>query len=172
MAQSMEQPPKGPWISALVRASPQNERSRKGWLRKGSRPAIKSTHFYLRLLPNVKQPGVMTMTAQVTRISDYLRESSDNGKVRAIGYNSSNPSNMCVGSRLRVKRTARGISRQELSNLLRIDCDHLDAYEAGAERMNANLLLRIAKLLDVRPDYFFRNYTEEELEGCLESSFQ
>jgi transcriptional regulator with XRE-family HTH domain len=47
------------------------------------------------------------------------------------------------------------------------DRDDLNAYEAGAERVSANLLLRIAKLLDVRPDYFFQDYTERELESCL-----
>jgi hypothetical protein len=33
---------------------------------------------------------------------------------------------------------------------------NLAACEAGAKRINANLLFRIAKSLDVRPDYFFR----------------
>jgi transcriptional regulator with XRE-family HTH domain len=50
---------------------------------------------------------------------------------------------------------------------LGIDRDDLGAYEGGAERVSAPLLLQIAKLLDVRPDYFFRGYTEEELESCL-----
>jgi transcriptional regulator with XRE-family HTH domain len=60
-----------------------------------------------------------------------------------------------------------GISQQELSERLGMDRDDLDVYEVGAERVSASLLLRIAKLLDVRPDYFFRGYTEKELEGCL-----
>jgi hypothetical protein len=136
-------------------------------------PDIKSTHFYLRLLPDVRQPQrVMTMTAHVTLIADALCESPGNGKVMAIGQNSSNPSNLCVGSRLRIRRTSHAISKQELSELLGIERDQLDAYEAGAARISANVLLRIAKLLDVRPGYFFRDYPEEELESCLKSSFQ
>ena len=91
-------------------------------------------------------------------------------KTRAIAQNSSNPSNMCVGSRLRGKRTSLGISRDKLSKQLGIDWDDLDAYEAGSRRVSANLLLRIAKALQVQPDYFFRGYTEEELEDCLVSS--
>jgi hypothetical protein len=55
---------------------------------------------------------------------------------------------------------------------LGIHRDELDDYEAGAERVGANLLLRIAKLLDVRPDYFFRGYTEKELESCVSFSLQ
>jgi transcriptional regulator with XRE-family HTH domain len=44
---------------------------------------------------------------------------------------------------------------------LDIDRNHMAAFEAGAERINANLLFRIAKSLDVGPDYFFRGYVEE-----------
>jgi transcriptional regulator with XRE-family HTH domain len=44
---------------------------------------------------------------------------------------------------------------------LGIGRNHLAAFEAGTERINANLLFRIAMALDVRPDYFFRGYVEE-----------
>jgi DNA-binding XRE family transcriptional regulator len=107
------------------------------------------------------------MTILVTPIGDAFIQSPDNEKPIAIVPNSSTPSNICVGSRLCIKRTFHGITQQELSERLGIDRDDLDAYEVGAERVSASLLLRIAKLLDVRPDYFFRDYTEKELEGCL-----
>jgi len=70
---------------------------------------------------------------------------------------------MWIGSRVRIKRTSRGMNQQELSQLLDIDCDQLAACEAGEERVNANLLFRITKLLDVRSDYFFRGYIEERV---------
>jgi Helix-turn-helix len=69
---------------------------------------------------------------------------------------------MFIGSRVRIRRTSRGIPQHELSELLDIDCDKLAAYEAGVDRINAKLLFQIAKLLDVRPDYFFRGYTTED----------
>jgi ribosome-binding protein aMBF1 (putative translation factor) len=81
-----------------------------------------------------------------------------------------NTSNLCVGRRLRVRRTSFGMSEKKLCDKLGIDCDDLDAYEQGAKRVGANLLLRIADLLDVRPDYFFHGYTPEELRACLEPS--
>jgi ribosome-binding protein aMBF1 (putative translation factor) len=108
------------------------------------------------------------MTSLATPIADVLVRLPHRGKATANAQNSSAPSNICVGSRLRVRRTSRGLSQQELSERLGIDRDHLSAYEAGSERVSASLLLQIGKLLDVRPDYFFRGYTEEELEGCLE----
>jgi transcriptional regulator with XRE-family HTH domain len=55
----------------------------------------------------------------------------------------------------------RGLTQQEFSELLDMDPNDLAAFEAGAKRINANLLFRIAKSLDVRPDYFFRGYVEE-----------
>src|SRR6202166_3550582 len=79
-------------------------------------------------------------------------------------------SNTCLGRRLRVKRTSSGVSKGELCDKLGFDREDLDAYEQGAKRVSANLLLRIAELLDVRPDYFFQDYTAEELSACLEPS--
>jgi transcriptional regulator with XRE-family HTH domain len=80
-----------------------------------------------------------------------------------------NASNVCIARRLRAKRASRGVSGRELSEKLGIDRDDLKAYEHGERRVSANLLLRIAKLLDVRPDYFFQGYTPEELSACLAS---
>jgi ribosome-binding protein aMBF1 (putative translation factor) len=107
------------------------------------------------------------MTLLASPIADTLVESLESGKSTATAQNPSDQSDICVGGRLRIKRTSRGISRQELSERLGIDRADLNAYEAGTERICANLLLRIAKVLDVRPDYFFLGYTEDELEGCL-----
>jgi transcriptional regulator with XRE-family HTH domain len=74
--------------------------------------------------------------------------------------------NAMIGSRVRTRRIARGISRQELSRRLEVKSHDLAAYEAGEKRINANLLFRIAKLLDVRPDYFFRPSSEEDAKAA------
>ena len=71
------------------------------------------------------------------------------------------PVDMWIGSRVRIKRTSRGITKHEFTRLSGIDRNDLAAFEAGAKRINANLLFRIAKSLDVRPDYFFRGYVEQ-----------
>jgi transcriptional regulator with XRE-family HTH domain len=81
------------------------------------------------------------------------------------------PVDMWIGSRVRIKRTSRGVSQQEFSKQLDIGWNDLAAFEAGAKRINANLLFRVAKSLDVRPDYFFRGYVEET-EGDLARSFR
>ena len=71
------------------------------------------------------------------------------------------PVDMWIGNRIRIKRTSRGVSQEEFCKLLGIGWNDLAAFEAGAKRINANLLFRAAKSLDVRPDYFFRGYVEE-----------
>jgi transcriptional regulator with XRE-family HTH domain len=72
------------------------------------------------------------------------------------------PVDRWIGSRVRIKRTSRGMSQQEFCKLLDVGRNDLAAFEAGAKRINANLLFRIAKSLDVPPDYFFRGYVEEQ----------
>jgi transcriptional regulator with XRE-family HTH domain len=83
--------------------------------------------------------------------SDQSSVIGDPAKIRP------HPINVLVGKRLRLRRSWLGISGRELSNFLRVDPSELAAQEAGAKRINANLLLETAKILGVRPDYFFRS---------------
>jgi transcriptional regulator with XRE-family HTH domain len=53
-----------------------------------------------------------------------------------------------------------GPSQQELSDVLRIDQSNLIAFEAGEELINAALLVRIAKVLEIPIDYFFHGHSE------------
>ena len=98
-----------------------------------------------------------------TSIADPLALVLDNKRAETISWNSRSPSNLLIGSRLRTRRVSYGISEEELSEQLGIDHDDLNLYETGAKRVNANLLLRIAELLDVGPDYFFRDHAKGEL---------
>jgi DNA-binding Xre family transcriptional regulator len=99
-----------------------------------------------------------------TQIADPLVQALYNNDPENASWNSRSPSNLCIGSRLRTRRLSYGISKKELSARLGIDQDELELYESGAKRVNAKLLLRIAKVLDVRPDYFFQDYAGGECE--------
>lgn len=98
-----------------------------------------------------------------TSIADPLFLVLDSKGAETTSWNSRSPSNLLIGSRLRTRRVSYGLSEEELSEQLGIDNDDLDLYETGAKRVNANLLLRIAELLDVGPDYFFRDHVKGEL---------
>jgi ribosome-binding protein aMBF1 (putative translation factor) len=96
-------------------------------------------------------------------MSTLVPSAADDLAQSAIDVNSTGrvaPVDTWIGSRVRIKRTSRGISEQEFSTALSIDRNDLAAFEAGEKRINANLLFRIAKLMDVRPDYFFRGYAD------------
>jgi|ERR1700722_8683488 DNA-binding Xre family transcriptional regulator len=102
------------------------------------------------------------MTSVVTAISDGLAESLDASLSKTAPWTTSSPSNIRIGGRLRLIRKSHGISEKELSERLGIDCEDLSLYESGGRRVSASLLLRIAKLLDVRPEYFFQDYAKRE----------
>jgi DNA-binding transcriptional regulator YiaG len=90
---------------------------------------------------------------------------ADESAQSAIDVDSTTPMSpvtMWIGSRVRIKRTSRGMSQQEFCKLSGIGWNDLAAFEAGAKRINANLLSRVARSLDVRPDYFFRGYVAEQ----------
>ena len=101
------------------------------------------------------------MSASVIATADELAKS-------AIHINSAKRTSLIdvwIGSRVRIKRTSQGMSQREFSELLGIDQNDLATFEAGAERINANLLFRIGKSLGARPDYFFGGYVEEKPEA-------
>jgi ribosome-binding protein aMBF1 (putative translation factor) len=104
------------------------------------------------------------MTALIASIADTVTERPRKPKFTASTRNTGDE---CVGRRLLLWRASFGMSEEELCQKLEIDPNDLNAYEQGTKRIGANLLLRIAKLLHVGPDYFFHGYTPEELSACL-----
>jgi transcriptional regulator with XRE-family HTH domain len=67
----------------------------------------------------------------------------------------SNHIDKSLGFRLRDKRTSAGWSQEQLAERLQIDAKDISAYEKGAKRIPAERLLRLSKVLGVRPVYFF-----------------
>jgi DNA-binding XRE family transcriptional regulator len=101
-----------------------------------------------------------------TPTADAFAESRDVWDATTIARNSTNSIDTWIGSRLRTRRTGRGITQPDLSQQLAVDCKDINAFEAGEKRINAQLLLRIAHLLEVDPGYFFQGYTAAELARC------
>jgi DNA-binding transcriptional regulator YiaG len=98
----------------------------------------------------------MTMPSLVTSAAVELAKSAtDVNSIRRVS-----PVDAWIGSRVRIKRTSLGISKQEFSTSLKINGNALAACEAGKKRIDANLLFRISKLMDVQPNYFFQGYTD------------
>jgi transcriptional regulator with XRE-family HTH domain len=82
----------------------------------------------------------------------------------------SNQIDKSLGFRLRDKRTSAGWSQEQLAEKLQIDPKDISAYEKGAKRITAERLLRLSKVLGVRPVYFF-GFDGEERPLLREGSY-
>jgi transcriptional regulator with XRE-family HTH domain len=65
------------------------------------------------------------------------------------------PADAHIGRRMRERRTVLGISQQALAEPIGISFQQVQKYERGINRLSAGRLWRIARVLDVAPDYFF-----------------
>jgi DNA-binding XRE family transcriptional regulator len=97
------------------------------------------------------------MTSVITPTHNDFAEAVGSSLSKTLPWNTTSPSNIRLGNRLRIMRLSHGISESEFSDQLGIDRREVDLYESGGKRVNANLLLRIAKLLGVRLEYFFQD---------------
>jgi ribosome-binding protein aMBF1 (putative translation factor) len=61
-----------------------------------------------------------------------------------------------VGRCIMLRRTLCGLSAHQLSTKLGINSMDVEAYEQGAKRISAKLLLETAKILRVKPSFFFQ----------------
>jgi len=60
-----------------------------------------------------------------------------------------------VGSRVRSRRNALGMSQKKLAGNLEMSFQQVQKYETGANRISASRLQAIAEALDVTPSFFF-----------------
>jgi transcriptional regulator with XRE-family HTH domain len=72
-----------------------------------------------------------------------------------------NPTDVIVGSRVRLRRIELGLSQTKLANALGITFQQIQKYERGTNRIGASRLLAIAKVLQVDIGYFFPAHGEE-----------
>jgi transcriptional regulator with XRE-family HTH domain len=71
-----------------------------------------------------------------------------------------------VGTRIRLCRTALGLSREHLSAQLSVTHQQVQKYESGVNRISASRLFEISRLLQVPVQYFFDHIGAEiESEG-------
>ena len=60
-----------------------------------------------------------------------------------------------VGSRLRMRRIERGMSREKLADAFGLTFQQVQKYEKGMNRMGSSRLQHAADILGVRVSYFF-----------------
>lgn len=76
----------------------------------------------------------------------------------------SNPVDIHVGQRLRLRRTLLGMSQEKLGDAVGLTFQQIQKYERGANRIGASRLYMFSRILDVPVSYFF-----EELPSQIRS---
>lgn len=66
-----------------------------------------------------------------------------------------NPTDIHVGSRIRMRRNILGMSQEKLGEHLGITFQQIQKYEKGTNRVGASRLQAIASILDVPVSFFF-----------------
>jgi transcriptional regulator with XRE-family HTH domain len=67
-----------------------------------------------------------------------------------------------IGSRLKQKRVERRIEPENLSFLLGVTQEQLLEFECGKQRIDAQILYKVCKALDLPIQYFFERWIDKE----------
>lgn len=73
----------------------------------------------------------------------------------------SNPIDVHVGKRLRLRRNILRITQQELAKMLGLTFQQVQKYEKGDNRISASRLWDISQILGVPIDFFFEDIDEQ-----------
>jgi len=68
-----------------------------------------------------------------------------------------NPTDVHVGSRIRLRRNMLGMSQEKLGELLGITFQQVQKYEKGSNRVGASRLQAISSILSVPVSFFFED---------------
>jgi len=74
---------------------------------------------------------------------------------------SPDPIDVCIGSRLRLRRLAMGFSQETLARALGITFQQIQKYERGTNRIFASRLFHLARVLRVPVAYFYQGLTPQ-----------
>ena len=70
-----------------------------------------------------------------------------------------------VGDRIRARREALGMTAEQLSAALGVAVQQMEAHEAGSRRVGAASLLKLSKILQSPPAFFFEGLSTERASG-------
>lgn len=66
------------------------------------------------------------------------------------------PLDIFAGSKIREARKLKGVSQSALGDAIGVSFQQIQKYERGSNRVSYSMLVRIAKFLNVTPDWFFQ----------------
>ena len=80
--------------------------------------------------------------------------------------NRTRPIDQHVGERIRLLRTERGLTQEQLAAALDVSYQQVQKYETGANRISAGRIFEIARKLGVEVGYFFDGLAPREGAGA------
>jgi len=66
-----------------------------------------------------------------------------------------------VGERIRLRRTERGLTQEQLASALDVSYQQIQKYETGANRISAGRIYELSRRLGVEVGYFFEGLDDE-----------
>jgi len=77
-----------------------------------------------------------------------------------------------VGGRVRLRRSALGLSQDQLGAAIGLSFQQVQKYERGANKIGASRLYEMSKILQTPISYFFENYGDNSLAEDGNSPYQ
>ncbi|HSS12988.1 MAG TPA: helix-turn-helix transcriptional regulator [Rhizomicrobium sp.] len=71
-----------------------------------------------------------------------------------------NPIDIQVGNRVRIRRMLIGMSQERLGDLLGLTFQQVQKYEKGVNRIGAGRLFEVARILNVPVDFFYEGVND------------
>ena len=87
----------------------------------------------------------------------------------AVNPRKSNPVDVHVGGRVRLRRMLMGMSQEKLGESLGLTFQQVQKYEKGANRIGASRLFELARILGVTVQYFFEELTGADEDAAADS---
>ena len=81
------------------------------------------------------------------------------------------PVDIYVGSRVRLRRTLKGMSQQKLAGQLGLTFQQVQKYERGTNRIGASRLFELSEILDVPTSFFFDGLTSSDSARTTSTGF-
>jgi transcriptional regulator with XRE-family HTH domain len=78
-----------------------------------------------------------------------------------VAISEPHPVDICVGRRLRARRTILRMSQEDLGRAVGVTFQQIQKYERGANRVGSSRLYEFSLVLDVGVDYFFQDCPSE-----------
>lgn len=94
------------------------------------------------------------LSGEDVRLENSRAQPTSRGGIMSL-KRSANPVDVHVGSRVRLRRMALGMSQEKLGEKLGLTFQQIQKYEKGANRIGASRLHAIARILDAPIQHFF-----------------